>query len=357
MTEQINTLPGYNPDTLSQDVEAMRAHAATGLGEIAIEQVVQPKNLEALRFGVRGNDAAVLETGTEADKQHLAVILKEPGQHTRDELLESVAANYSGDAYGDTQWTKKIGAWGDSPEVVTEYGKLMEAHPDWGQLGLDAGFMTHLPEFTEMLASGEITATDYAEARQQLKEKLGDKIVWRGTMLSDDEFARVQSEGLGSPLSGVVQSSEQPQEQFEAAALSARPSDTIEKHFHGEHRATPFLSVSEYPEVAISIGRHFGNKADGKKFYLFKLNVPAIDLVSYTDHAIKTPSKLQDMQSRNPDFSIKVGVNGEQSSHKWDAAVESFVFWKIDASEIVEVTQPDISESSWNGRVTKTATS
>lgn len=322
------------------------------LGRIATENLVQPKNLEALRFGVRGDDEAVREVGTEADQQELTEILINPGSHTRDELLEATFANYSGETYGDKQWVKKIEAWGDSPDVVTAYGQLMDAHPEWAQLSLDPGFMTHLPTFMEMLDKGEITATDYKDARQQLKDKLGDKTVWRGTMLTDEEFAKVQTEGLGSPLSRVVQGSEQPKEQFEASALSAWPSYTIEKHFHGEHRATPFLSVSEHPDVAISVGRHFGDKSPGKKFYLFQLSVPAIDLVSYTDHAFQAPSKIQQMKDRNPDFAIKVGVNGEQASHKWDESVESFVPWKIDAAEILEVSQPDITESSWNGRVT-----
>jgi len=325
---------------------------AVGLGRIAMESAVQPKNLEVLRFGIRGNDEAVQEIGTEADKQQLTDILTDPGSHTRDELLGSTFANYSGEIYGDKQWVKKHGAWGDSPEVVTAYGQLMEAHPEWAQLSLDPGFMTHLPTFMDMLDKGEVTAADYKGARQQLKDKLGNKTVWRGTMLTDEEYAKVQTEGLGSPLSRVVQSSEQPQEQFEAVTLSAWPAYTIEAHFHGEHRATPFLSVSDYPEVAIAVGRHFGDKSPNKKFYLFKLSVPAIDMVSYTDHAFNTPSRLQHMKDRNPDIALKVGVNGEQSSHKWDESVESFVPWKIDAAEILEVSQTDIAESSWNGRVT-----
>lgn len=318
--------------------------------QVSFERV--PKNLESLRFGVRGSDEAVVETGTEVERQSMTDIVKNPGQYTRDEILTTIFANYSGEAYGNAQWTKKIAAWGDSPEVTTPYGRLMEARPEWSQLSLDIGVMTHLPEFMDMIGNGEVNATDYIEARQQLKEKLGDKVVWRGTMLTDEEFARVQSEGLCAPLSRVVTSSDQPKEQFEASALSAWPSYTIEKHFHGEHRATPFLSVSEYPEVATAIGRHFGDRSDGKKFYLFKLQVPAIDLVSYTDHVVSTPSKLQQMKSRNPDYPIRVGVNGVESTHKWDEAVESFIFWKINPSEILEVSQPDVSESSWNGQVT-----
>lgn len=354
MSEQIITQLTNSPDTtVVRGTENTPPITTLEVGETTAEQAVQPKNLEALRYGVRGNDEAIQEVGTEADKQALTSILNNPGAHTRDELLDSTFANYSGEIYGNNQWAKRIGAWGDSPEVVTAYGQLMEAHPEWAQLSLDPGFMTHLPTFMDMLNSGDLTATDYEGARQQLKEKLGDKVVWRGTMLTDEEFAKTQTDGLGSSLIRVVQESEEPVTQFEASVLSAMPSYTIEKHFHGEHRATPFLSVSEYPDVAISVGTHFADKTPGKKFYLFQLRVPAIDLVSYTDHAIKTPSKLSQIKKRNPDFAINVGVNGEHSSYKWDNSVESFVFWKIDAIEVIGVAQPDISETSWNGRVTK----
>jgi hypothetical protein len=318
------------------------------------ESLTLPKDLEALRFGVRGNDEAVQEVGTEVEQHQLGRILTNPGSHTRDELLGAIFDNYSGEAYGNNQWVKKIVAWGDSPEVVTAYGALMDAHPEWSQLSLDPGFMTHLPAFMDMLDRGEITATDYEGVRQQLKDKLGNKTVWRGTMLTDDELEEAKTEGLGSPLSRVVQGSEQPREQFEASALSAQPIDTIEKHFHGEHAATPYLSVSEHPEVAIAVGRHFGNRVEGKKFFLFELSVPAIDLVSYTDHAIRPPFKLREMKDRNPDIAITVGVNGKQSTHKWDDSVESFVHWKIDPTEIHEITKPDISESSWNKKITGT---
>ncbi|MFZ1301043.1 MAG: hypothetical protein WAQ27_00455 [Candidatus Microsaccharimonas sp.] len=343
------------PSTTSLEGEQLPVpvqHNAAELAHTAIKGLVQPKNLELLRFGVRGNDEAVQEIGTEAQQQQLAEILAHPGSHTRDELLNATFANYSGDVYGDKQWIKKRSAWGDAPEVITAYGHLMDAHPEWAQLSLDPGFMTHLPTFMDLLDKGEITATTYQEVREQFKDKLGNKTVWRGTMLTDEEFAKVQSEGLSSPLSRVVKVSDQPKDQFEASALSAWPAYTVEKHFHGEHWASPLLSVSDYPNVAISVGRHFGDKAADKKFYLLKLDIPVIDLISYTDHAYKTPSMLRQLQDRNADFTINVAVNDEETSHKWDESVESFVSWKIDAAEILEITQPNINQSSWNGRVT-----
>lgn len=310
------------------------------------------KNLEALRRGLRGNDEAVIEIGADTERAQLLGVLQNPANHSREELLEATFANYSGEAYGDVQWNKKSGGWGSDPEIATAYGVLRDTHPEFAALSLDPGFMTHLTEFMAMLERGEIHATDSLGARNELKTKLGKRTLWRGTMLTDEEFQEVQDHGLPSPLANYAADSEQPQDQFEATALSSFPSDAIEKHFHGEHRTTPYLSVSEYEDVAIAVGRHFGSRETGKKLYLFKLSIPEIDIVSYTDHAIRTPSKLRDLQDRNPDYAVSVGVNGSKTEHKWDASVESFVFWKIDPEDIIEVQQPEISESSWNNRVT-----
>ena len=320
----------------------------------AANQEEQSPNLEAYRnrVNIRGNDEAVLEVGTAEDKQRLAGVLSDPAHHSRNELLDAVMSNYSGEAYGDVQWSKTSGGWG-TPKEITQYGTLRQDYPALAPLSLDAGFMTHLPEFMDMVDKGEIDTTDPVAARAALKEKLGDKVVWRGTMLSDEELKLAKETGLLSPLSKIVETSDQPQSQFEAVALSTFASHAIEKHFHGEHRSKPLLSVSEHEDVAIAVGRHFGDRIPGKKFYLFKIKLPAIDLISYQDHALRTPSKLQESLDRNPNYSLKVSVDGKESEHKWDQAVESYVFWKINPEDILEVTQPNVSESAWNNQTTR----
>ena len=147
MSEQTTPLHASNQDTLAPSTGIVTRSAAVELSGVALGQVIKPKNLETLRFGVRGDDKAVLKIGSEANVQTLDKILTNPSQHTRYELMEAAFVNYSGEAYGDSHWVKRIGAWGDSPEIVTAYGELMNAHPGWVQLSLDPGFMTHLPTF------------------------------------------------------------------------------------------------------------------------------------------------------------------------------------------------------------------
>jgi hypothetical protein len=309
---------------------------------------LKKKSLELLRNGLRGDDKAIAETGSSVEQEKLLEILKDPAHYSRRELLSTIFANYSGEAYGDYQWQKKTGGW-TTPEEQTIYGKFMESYPEFNQLSLDAGFITHLPEFMEMLEKGEIRSTDFEGARNELRKKLGYKILYRGTMLTDEESQSVKEKGLMSPLTRQIEKSEQPKEEFEAKALSTDINYSIESHFHGENYATPYLSVSAHEDVAIAVGRHFGKREPGQKFYLFKLRVPVIDLISYREHGIKTPYKIRELIDRNPDHSLVVSVEGK---YKWDEGVESYMFWKIDPEDIMEITEPDVKESSWNNRRT-----
>ncbi|MDB5179157.1 MAG: hypothetical protein JWN01_1100 [Patescibacteria group bacterium] len=310
-----------------------------------------PRNLERRRRGLRGRDEAVVETGGPEEQKQLLDVLEDPAHHTRDELLSAVMADYSGEAYGDNQWRKTTGGWG-SPEEQTAYGELREKYPQYGQLSLDPGFMTHLPEFMALVESGGITAPDYQGAREQFKAELGTKILYRGTRLTDEELQSVRENGLLSPLSTIIADSDQPQEDFEAVALSAWTGEAVERHFHGEHPATPFLSVSGHEDIATAVGRQYGKRGEERKFYLLKLEVPKIDIVSYREHAVRTPSWLQQLQDRSPDAGVKVDIDGQTVEHKWGDDIESYVFGKINPREIVEITQPAIKESTWNGRKT-----
>jgi hypothetical protein len=309
------------------------------------------RSLEQLRNGLRGDDAAVVETGSSVEREKMLDILKDPDHHSREELIRSMFANYSGEAYGDYQWQKETGGW-TTPKEPTVYGKFRERYPEFAKLSLDAGFITHLSEFMEMLEKGEIMSTGFEGARNELKEKLGYKIIYRGMMLTDEELQSVKNNGLMSPVSRHIQKSEQPKLEFEAKVISTNINYSIEAHFHGENYTTPYLSVSGHEDVAIAVGRHFGKREPGSKFYLFKLKVPVIDLISYQEHGVKTPYKLKEMIDRNPDYSLAVSVNGKDGKYKWDEDVESYVFWKIDPENILDVTQPEIKESSWNNRKT-----
>lgn len=307
--------------------------------------------LEQLRNGLRGSDEAVLETGSSLDQETLIDVLKNPESHSREDLLESMFNNYSGEAYGDYQWQKETGGW-TTPSEPTLYGKFRDRYPEFAKLSLDAGFVTHLSEFMSMIGKGEIQSTDFEGARNELKEKLGYKILYRGTMLTDDELQFVKNNGIISPLSSYIGQSDQPKLEFEAKALSTDINSSVEAHFHGENHLTSYLSVSEHEDIAIAVGRHFGRREVGKKFYILKLRIPVIDIISYRESGVRMPYKLKEMMDRNPDQSLAVSIDGEERQYKWGDDVESYVFWRIDSEDILDITQPGVNESSWNSRKT-----
>lgn len=136
-------------------------------------------------------------------------------------------------------------------------------------------------------------------------------------------------------------------EEFEAKILSTSIQYLVEAHFHHENQLTPFISVTDHRNIAIAMGREKGRRGEKRQFYLFKIQIPKIDLISYSEHGVRRPQKLQEIFERG--VNISISINGETIEYPWDDKVERYLFWKIDPEEIVEVTQPDIYESIHNG--------
>lgn len=297
----------------------------------------------------RGRDEAVEIIG---ERSSLTNLLQDSKSHKRNEINEAVMSCYSGDAYGDANWTKVISAWGDSPEKVTIHGIFAQLNPHLAQLNLDQGVVTHLPEFVEFLKSQD--QNDYLAARESFKQHLGSNTVWRGMVLSDEEAEKIRYEGIESDFlrkSGDMLSTI---ENFEANVLSVYFNEVVERHFHGENYWSPLVSVSSHKDVAIAVGRNFGGRAlveEGKSLHLFKIQIPEIDLVYYTEHAARLPAKLQDLVRNGTP--LHVSVNGTESSFPWDKHTESYVKYKINPAEIVDISKPELSRTSWNGKVSQ----
>ncbi len=307
--------------------------------------MIDTSNLSKMR-AYRGRDEAVNIVG---NRGTLIDLLRNSQTHKRQELIEAVMSCYSGTFYGDANWQKVIGTWGNNPERITIHGVFSEQNPNLAQLNLDQGVVTHLPELVEFLKSHELT--DYLATRESFKKYLGSKTVWRGMVLTDEEAERMKNEGIESDFFRKSGNVSPLIENFEANVLSVYFNEVVERHFHGENYWSPLVSVSFHKDVAIAVGRHFGGKAlaeEGKDLYLFEIQIPEIDLVYYTEHAARLPSKLQDLV-RNGTH-LHVSVNGKGSSFLWDKHTESYVMYKINPDEIVEISKPELSKTSWNGK-------
>ncbi len=297
----------------------------------------------------RGRDEAV---GVIGDRKNLVNMLGNSGYHKREDFNKGIMSSYSGDSYGDSNWTKIYGAWGNRPEIVTIHGVFAEQNPGMEQLNLDHGLITRLPEFVEFMK--ENNSSDYSVARDSFNNHLGSQNMWRGMVLTKEEAERMRYEGIESDFLRKNRDNPLILENFESNVLSVYFDTLVEKHFHGENYQSPLISVSSHKDVATAVGRHFGGRAlldKEKDLYLFNMNIPKIDLIHYTDHAARLPFKLQDLVKN--DLHIHISVDGVETSHPWDKNTESYVMYKINPEEIVEVLKPDVTESSWNGRVTK----
>lgn len=303
-------------------------------------------NLDKIRLFNGNND--IVERIWNSNKEYFASILQNMNQYSRGKLLSEIFQNYSWDTYGSYQWNK-TSWWWTTPKINTIYWDFIEKYKNLTQLSLDFGFMTHLREFMEL--AKDVDFTNYAplEARSLLKEKMGYEEIWRWIMLTDEELSTIKKNWLCSKFFGWLSQQNNPVEQFEAQILSTFTGYIFEKHFHGESWVlSPLLSVTSHKDIAIAVWKHFGNKKDWRKFYLFKLRVPRIDLISYTEHAIKEPWIFE----RVKNTVLSILIDDKESTYKWDKQIESYIFWKINPDEILEISQPNIIKSVWNDKET-----
>jgi hypothetical protein len=299
--------------------------------------------LERMRH-YRGSDDAVKITG---NRDNLTGMLSNPNHALRDKLTTEIMTCYSGAAYGDKNWSKFTGGW-TTPEVPTIYGDFREQYGQLAQLSLDPGLITHLPEFIEFLKSYDSPINDYLAVREDFKRHLGDRTVWRGMMISDEDAARIKQEGIESSFLRGTKDMPALIENFEANVLSVFFSELVEQHFHLGNYHSPLVSVTSHEDLAMAVGKYFGKKSPGNELYLFKIRIPEIDLMYYTDHAIRRPSKLE------PHFSgeereISISVNGKKSVYHWDRHTESYILHKINPDEILDISKPSVTQSSWQG--------
>ena len=69
------------------------------------------KNLESYRHpSFRGSDAAVKNIGSPEQNERLKSIIENPDNASRQDLMKAIFENYSGEAYGNYQWSRPVSA-------------------------------------------------------------------------------------------------------------------------------------------------------------------------------------------------------------------------------------------------------
>lgn len=282
------------------------------------------------------------------DINELTNFLKNANSIDRENLLIQLLNNYSWEAYWDYNWSK-TSWWWTTPQVQTVYWEFIEKYPHFSGLSLDLGIITHLPEFMEFIKDYNTDKLSCIETKKMFSEKLWFEEVWRWMMLTDEELEDIKIYWIASKFINKSDSTSEKIVQFEANVLSVYCSTLFEVHFHNENYISPIVSVSYNKDIAIAVWRHFWSKNDQRKFYLFKLKIPKIDLISFSKHGIREPSIFQQIK----DKTLSILIDNIESEHKWDSTTESYIFWKINPEEIIEITQPNIKTTWWNNKITK----
>lgn len=289
----------------------------------------------------RKNDKAVVRIGMEKDKDKLGNILKNPESFSREDFLKAIMENYSGTAYGDENWPKFTGGW-TTPKEPTIYGNFREQHSNLAQLSLDPGFLTHLPEFFDFTKNNNVNEKNYWNTREKFKEFLGYKEVYRGLMLTEKETEKIKKQGLHSDFFRDSDFKDRGPWLVESRFLSCSFNDLVESHFHRENPYTFLLSLSSHQDIAIVAGEYYGKRGNEKELYLFKLKVPEIDIIYFTDHAVRTPYKVRAYGILRPRLGVM--LNRKKNVYEWDRNTESFVLFKINHNEIIKVSKPEVYE-------------
>lgn len=224
-------------------------------------------------------------------------------------------------------------------EGVRALSALEKLNPKWQVLVTDPGLMFRVDEFVKFANSKKLTDLGPWEAREVFSQHLGDRVVYRGIAITGDEAAEIQKLGMGS---GALRQ--------DLDILNSPYSLYIEvmNRLAGVTKTDRLLSVSDYPDLAAAVAKRHGFGRMGYRpgldrgVYVFKLKVPELDLI-YLEKGhpfLPLPKSAEKnmISVRNPKGKVS-------ASYPLDRKVESFVFFRAEPSEILEVkrveTPPD----------------
>ncbi len=279
-------------------------------------------------------------------------IMNDPNKYSRDIIQAVVFKLNENNKY--MSLSKYI--WREENDNKTPYWELVTRYPQLVDIAADLSFATHIPKLLHYIESGDIIIEKWDTnniVRRKLKWKLGNTKVYRGMMLSDNDAISIKKEGLLSPLLNYSKVNKNLwRDFFENRILKTWLSKTIQDRINRWSTPNAFISTSEYKDIAIVVGAHFGNNSwQKKKLYILELLIPTIDLVFYSETVVRqsdwhTRGHLPIRIEKNVDWE-KVVIDNK---YEWtDTKVEQFIPWKIDHNEIVSIEVADEVSSTFRG--------
>lgn len=229
--------------------------------------------------------------------------------------------------------------------------RLYQLSDRFSPLIIDPGLVLRFSEFEEFVRSRGLADRDPFEVREAFKESLGTKMLYRGVVLTDDEFAVVRKVGLASALlrnhAGAWSTSDLLGQTFPQLVTTRVIGDIKDRMLD------PLISVTEVRDVAVGVGARYAETRPDAKLYIFTLKVSTLDLVFESS----APHAILPYPTNTAEYSMVIkSRSGQTSVQKFaDPAVESFLLYDVLPEEIVSweivdpATAPDISFSKTGG--------
>jgi hypothetical protein len=235
---------------------------------------------------------------------------------SRESLLKEVA-----DSIADWEnfAQRRYGTFGQSL-----HDKFESFSVEFLPLLVDPGVTLRADDFLNFAARQNLDKTKPWAARDAYSAHLGEKIYYRGLMLSEEEFASIKTKGIQS---ASLRNNISPFVSINKNIISIISDRLSELNM----REDPLMSVSESFDIARSVP--CVKTADAsKKVYVFKINLPALSLFS-------PDMKKEWFEEGFKDFLKNMGEPESTLPQLYfPAAMESFLQFQISVGEFSEVS-------------------
>lgn len=221
--------------------------------------------------------------------------------------------------------------------AVSEYGdsglrfldQLSQIHPKLANFIYDPGIINHFESFLIFLKNKGINSQSsfsFFRLREEFSQSLGKRRVYRALALAPDDVIRLQKGGIAL------------KETFNKNTMRLSFFENMKLRLNDEENPSDILqSVSDFPDVAVSVGVHFYHQSQvaEKVLALFELEIPVLDLIPahiFVGSAKPNRSIPQLSGFWNIHYAGTLEVR-----HHYSSKLESFVVGKISATAISKV--------------------
>lgn len=213
--------------------------------------------------------------------------------------------------------------------------RLQRIGPGFENLVSDIGLVFRIREFEDFVQAHPAVVGDFAAARSAFAEQLGTTTVYRGMALKPEEYHSVLAGGLTSPVDRYSKKDMGPVRDINQLIIDKISGRLLAKLDESQ-------SVTSHPIVARTMGslaQYLSIPMMGtvrqteKNIYVFRLNIPEIDLIYYNvdrDILNLTGTEVENYLGQQ----VRFDFNGAVETFDFGRGVESFVVGHIGPERI-----------------------